>query len=129
MTPRHDPDRELERIARALHADAVAHVPGRTLLQLRSRRRSGVRAAASTPRTLAWGLGAAFAAVFAVAIGLRPEMRETGLPTSTVAVEPADALDDPVALDALQDPFVAFDEDPELYLWLASADAQPLAME
>jgi hypothetical protein len=23
----------------------------------------------------------------------------------------------------------AFDEDPDLYLWLASADAQPLAME
>ena len=36
------------------------------------------------------------------------------------------------ALDPLPpagDAYAVLDEDPDLYLWLASADAQPLAME
>jgi hypothetical protein len=120
----------LDRRARALHAEAVAHVPGPTLLQLQARR-AGVRRAAGRPgRAFAWAAGAAFAAVFAIAVGLRADLPGTDpAPDALATAESATPPATQAAPDAMQDAFAALDEDPDLYLWLASVDAQPLAME
>lgn len=129
MTIDLDAGERIDRRARALHAEALAQVPGRTLLQLQGRRTRAGQAVAR-PRTLAWGLGAAFAAMFAIAVGLRPGAQVTAPQTAGVAAaDPAAAAGEAGATDGLQDAFLALEEDPDFYLWLASADAQPLAME
>lgn len=118
---------ELDRIARGLHAKAIAQVPARTLYELRVRRASAGRAnAPAWPRLPAWSLAtAAGVAVFALAVGLREDAGQPAAP------EPAPmALAEDAAMEvAYGDALAAFDEDPELFLWLASVDAQPLAME
>jgi hypothetical protein len=68
-----------------------------------------------------WPLGAAFAAaaVIALAVGLRlhPEALPQAAPEATVAVSGAD------------DATVLLDRNPDFYAWLASPDAEQLAME
>lgn len=130
MTPDNDlraaADTHVDRVARALHADAVAHVPARTLRQLRAPRAAA--APARAVRTFGWAAAAACAAVFAVAIGLRqdPVAPTAGRPATIVAT---DARDSGSGNDAYADALASLDEDPGLYLWLASSDVQPLAME
>lgn len=118
---------ELDRIARGLHAKAVARVPARTLYELRVRRANVGRATTSAwPRLPVWSLAtAAGVAVFALAVGLREDAGQPAAP------EPAQmALAEDAAVEvAYGDALAAFEEDPELFLWLASVDAQPLAME
>ncbi|MGH8028071.1 MAG: hypothetical protein ACREO0_15240, partial [Pseudoxanthomonas sp.] len=65
----------------------------------------------------------AFSAVLAVAIGVQLLPKPASLP----AAQPiAAAIDD----DAYDDDGVsALDENPDLYVWLASSEAEPLAME
>ena len=123
-------DRHLDRVARALHAQAVEHVPARTLRQLRARHAPAVLVRPRPVRAFGWVAAAACAAVFAVAIGLRQEP----VAPAAAPVVAADAAtrggDAPVSgNDAYADALASFDEDPGLYLWLASSDAQPLAME
>jgi hypothetical protein len=125
----HDQD-ELDRVARGLHAKAVGQVPARTLYALRVRRASAGRAIAPArsrlPSVPGWSLAAAAGvAVFALAIGLRQDAGQPAAPESAPMAVVEDAAVDVAYGDAL----AAFDEDPELFLWLASVDAQPLAME
>jgi len=63
--------------------------------------------------------------VLAVGLGVQwlPHTPQATTPAVTAAVAQADSLADELVVPS------ALDEDPDLYLWLASADAQPLAME
>ncbi|QDW67261.1 hypothetical protein [Luteimonas granuli] len=115
---------------RALHARAVEQLPSRTTYQLRMRREAAARASASgAPRSGGWWLAAAATAVFALAIGLRqpgpgsaPDPAGDALPPLAVATDAAETA-------AFEDSVAALDEDPDLYLWIASQDGQFLAME
>jgi anti-sigma-K factor RskA len=122
-------DTELDDVARALHAEALAQLPSRTLAQLRTRR-SRVRPAAvrRTP-ALGWGLAATAAvAVLAVAFGLRMDPSAPDLPGDRhVAGLPGAAVEATEA--SYRQTYAALDEDPDFYLWLATTDVQPLAME
>ena len=127
MTTRQD---DFDRQARALHAQAVRQVPSRTLEQLRIRRARGMSTASAPargPRFAGWTLAAACTAVFALAIGLR----QPGL--EQAPAEPGAALLAATAAPATgadsYETFATLDEDPDLFLWLASQDALPLAME
>ena len=92
-----------------------------------ARHEAGLQASPGRGRTWRWLTATAFSAVLAVGIGLQWLPRTPAVPASTpvAAAIPSDG-------DAIADELgVAgtFDEDPDLYLWLASAEAQPLAME
>jgi hypothetical protein len=118
--------RELDRAVRALHAEAVDHVSPRTLQQLRMRRATALPARARPARAFGWAAAAACAAIFAIAIGLRFDRGGTSTPADAQIA----AATDPSTADSDYDEALAsYDEDPDLYLWLASSDAQPLAVE
>ena len=127
---------DFDRRMRALHAEAVAQVPARTLYQLRVRAAASARgpvpapgqdrAKARTRPHAGWWLAAASAAVFALALGLRdpaplPSVDDTLPPLASVA-EAANAAE-------FEDGLAALEEDPDLYVWLASQDGLILAME
>ncbi|NCT69474.1 MAG: hypothetical protein GXC75_00860 [Xanthomonadaceae bacterium] len=128
MNPAHDDGHDVDRQARRLHQDALAQVSPQTLMRLRgARHEAGLQASPGRGRTWRWLTATAFSAVLAVGIGLQWLPRTPAVPASTpvAAAVPSDG-------DAIADELgVAgtFDEDPDLYLWLASAEAQPLAME
>lgn len=107
-----------EAAVRRLHAQAVEHVPVRTLVQLRPQRPASHTAA--KPRLFAWPL-AATCALALVAAGLF--LRHP----APIPAEPAPVV---VATDGeAGDVYAALDESPELYLWLASSDPTRLVME
>ena len=124
----HDRDARFDAAMRQLHATAVDRVSGRTRLRLQ-RFPDAKPAAAPARHHVGWRpLAASFAAVLALMVGVQlwnapePEPESAGqapLPTTSVA-DAADAGDD---IDAV------LDENPDLYLWLASNDAYALAME
>lgn len=125
-------DTQVDRIARALHAQAVAHVPARTLRQLRAPRAAAPPArAVHTTRTFGWTAAAAFAAALAIAIGLRPDAVSPtpGNASAVPTIAVTDVADGGSENDAYTDALASLDEDPGFYLWLASSDVQPLAME
>lgn len=105
---------------RQVHAQALEHVPARTLRQLRPQQASS-RDATAKPHLFAWPL-AATCAIALVAGGLflrLPSQPVPGDAASSVVVnegEPGDV-------------YAALDESPELYLWLASNDTENLVME
>lgn len=128
MNPAHDNGHDVDRQARRLHQAALAQVSPQTLMRLRgARHEAGLQASPGRGRTWRWLTATAFSAVLAVGIGLQWLPRTPAVPAST-PVAAAIPSDGDVIADELG---VAgtFDEDPDLYLWLASAEAQPLAME
>lgn len=126
MTGEIDNREHIDRIARALHAEAVEHIPPHTLARLRPRAARGP-APRGWPVPVGWSLATACAAVFVLAIGVRglvaPDAGEAD-PAPAVAAAPAA----PAAADPFEDPLIALEEDPDLFVWLAS-DARALAME
>jgi anti-sigma-K factor RskA len=129
MNPVHDDGSGFDHQARRLHQAALAQVSPQTLMRLRAaRHEAGQQAPArSRARTWRWLTATAFSAVLAVGLGVQwlPRTPETPAYPATPSVAQADS-------DLSTDEFgasSALDEDPDLYLWLASADAQPLAME
>ena len=126
MNGESDTNDRIDRIARAIHAEAVDRVPSHTLARLRP------RSAAAAPRrwhaapVLGWSLATACAAVFVFAVGMHtltaPDEGLEDRPPPALAAAPAPAF------DPYDDPLIAFEEDPDLFVWLAS-DARPLAME
>ena len=127
MNDMHD---DFDRRIRALHAQAVEQLPARTLYELRVRRANAASAATparSSGRAGGWWLAAGLAAVFALAVGLRQPGLD-GVPASdpVPSLAMASAAADAAAWD---DGLAALDEDPDLYLWLASQDSLILAME
>jgi len=114
-------DDRFDAIARDVHARSLDALSPRTRAQLRLRSRAAL-APMRTPRmrTLAWPIATA-CAIAALAIGW--QLRGPGpanVPPSTLMVATT-AEDDSATL--------VLDENPELYEWLASSDADTLAME
>lgn len=112
--------------ARGLHRASLAQMSPQTLMRLRSARHEAQRAASEGARPWRWLTATAFSAVLAVGIGLQFLPRTSTAPTPGTAT-PVAVTDGEAALDEAS--AGTLDEDPDLYLWLASADAQPLAME
>ncbi len=129
MNPAHDDGHGIDQQARRLHQAALAQVSPQTLMRLRAARHQAGSQAPTAGRAHAWRwlTATAFSAVLAVGLGLQWLPRAPELPASTTVAVASPSEGDTIA-DELG---VAgtFDEDPDLYLWLASADAQPLAME
>ena len=119
---------EFDRRMRALHARAVEQVPSRTLYALQVRRANAGAVPGRSPAGRGgWWLAGGLAAVFALGIGLRQPGLE-GAPAAD-ATPPLAAAGTAVDTAAWDDGLAALDEDPELYLWLASQDSLILAME
>ncbi|MEP6908701.1 MAG: hypothetical protein ABI858_12090 [Pseudoxanthomonas sp.] len=111
-----------DRDMRQLHAAAVAHVSPLTLSRLRAARHSA-QTAPSRGHAWRWMAATAFSAVLAVALGVQ-FMPGTGTRPGappTVAAAGKDAGDN--------DTLASLDESPDLYMWLASSEAELLAME
>jgi len=127
MNPAHDIDQH----ARRLHQASLAQVSPQTLMRLR-RARHDAQQHATTPADARhrgrWLMATAFSAVLAVGVGLQWLPHTPGATPSTTTITSASQAEGDIATDELG-VASAFDEDPDLYLWLASADAQPLAME
>lgn len=115
-----DDKETFDRDMRKLHSAAVNHVSPQTLARLRAAR----HAAQTAPRpghAWRWIAASAFSAVLAVAIGMQFLPQSAPVPTAQ-----------PMASNASGDynsSVPTLDENPDLYLWLASAEAEPLAME
>ena len=113
-------DAAFDAAVRSAHVASLDHVSPRVRAQLVQRRRAalaGDARGASHPLRAAWPIAAA-AAIGALAIGL--SVRAPAPEPATVAVTaPTDAA---TTYDTL-------DENPDLYVWLASDDAATLAME
>ena len=110
-----------DQVIRQHHANAVERISPRARAQLAQRRNAALRGDVQ-PRP-AFGLrhaGFAFAAVFAVAVGidLMPST-ETPTPAPTPQVAATTSATSNTILD----------EDPDFYAWLASTEVQQLAME
>ena len=114
-------DDRFDAIARDVHARSLDALSPRTRAQLQLRRRGALAPARSARiRTLAWPVAAA-CAIAALAIGWQLRSpASTDAPPGTPMV--AASTDDDSAT-------LVLDENPELYEWLASSDADTLAME
>jgi hypothetical protein len=120
----------LDQQARQWHAAALKELSPATLARLRAARhaaQTGTDRAGSLHGQGRWLAATAFTALLAVAIGVRVLPWDDRPAPAVAPAAPAIA-----AGDAGSNEFStasALDEDPDLYLWLASADAPPLAME
>jgi hypothetical protein len=114
-------DLEFDRRARALHSGALAAISPRVRAQLHNRRRAMATRPSRAPHHWSW----AAAAVLALALAFGAPWRSMHEPASDtrVAQVPATAAPAPATLDQ------TLDQDPDFYLWLASADAVALASE
>ena len=132
MTPReHDMntnDDRFDHAMRDLHAQAVSQVSSATRARLRVARHAAARpSGAREPRRWLgtnagnWVLGSGLAAVFAVAIGLQLRPAQTPAPAKGAPPAIASATSSPPSFDA-DTAVAALDENPDLYLWLASND-------
>lgn len=109
-----------DRDMRQLHATAVTHISPQTLARLRAARH-GAQVAPQRGHAWRWISASAFSAVLAVAIGVQFLPRSVPVPiTETTLAATGNDYSDNVAV---------LDENPDLYLWLASSEADPLAME
>ena len=133
MTTPRDPgtDDRFDASIRAAHADALDHLSPRTRAQLQQRRRAALAGtparAPANPFRFVLPLAAAFA-IGAVAIGvgmrLQPESTDAAAPPRVASVPPA-----PATTTTDDTAYATLEENPDLYLWLASEDAATLAME
>lgn len=118
-----DKNNDFDRDMQQLHATAVDNISPQTLARLRAARHGlGKEAVSQRGHTWRWMTATAFSAVLAVAIGLQ------FLPTSQ-PVAPASPTVATVVADEYNTGVTALDENPDLYVWLASSEAEPLAME
>lgn len=123
LHPAADDDQRFDQAMRALHARAVEQVTPQTRARLRAIRNEAAAAPVRRAGVLGWALASGGVAAFALVLGLQFVGGNGGAPAApeTVAsVAPADAGYDPDTAVA------ALDENPDLYLWLASnGDALP----
>ena len=108
---------------RQRHAAAVAHISTHTQVQLRNRLAASTSASRHVVRhRMAWAAATACAALFALVVGLEMRPQPTPAPSpATVAVDDSQGEANPA--------YASLDENPDLYLWLASNDAVALASE
>jgi anti-sigma-K factor RskA len=115
-------DTEFDHGMRQLHATAVSQLSPQTLARLRAAR----HAAQTAPRrghAWRWVTATAFSAVLAVALGVQFLPRWDTVPAAQPMVATVDND------DGYGDSLAVLDESPDLYMWLASSEAEPLAME
>ncbi|BDU15699.1 hypothetical protein [Lysobacter auxotrophicus] len=115
-------DERFDNAMRELHAQAVSQVSSATRARLRVARHAAARPTAEREprRGFHWVLGSGLAAVFAIAIGLQLRPAQTPTPSaSTPMVASAPTGASPFDADTA---IAALDENPDLYLWLASND-------
>lgn len=118
-------DSKFDNALRQRHAEAIVHLSARTQAQLRNRLMVAVEPRPPV-RRVAWSAATVAAALFALAIGL--QLRPHPTPTSSQSVAVATATtNDPSAYG--NTPYDALDENPDLYLWLASNEAIAFASE
>ena len=109
---------------RGQHAIAVERISPRVRAQLAQRRNAALRGEHSTVAAHGHGFryaAAAFAAVFALAIGIQLGPVHTNSGTPAVATTAATSQD--------RTGTTMLDEDPSFYAWLDSSDVRQLAME
>lgn len=126
MNPGNDPmndsrndDARFDQAMRALHAQSLASVSSGTRARLRvARHAAAAPAGVREPRRgFGWVLASGCAALFALVIGLQLRPTPTPVaPTAQPAIAAAPALYDADSAMAV------LDENPDLYLWLASND-------
>ena len=122
-TPDSGHDR-LDQAARGAHADALAHVSAATMAQLHRRRHAALHVPG---RRWRWRMpAAAFASLLVVAAGLGIGLRMSG-DTPPVADTPVLAATGPDA--GIENVLDALDQTPDFYVWLASGEADLIAME
>ncbi|KAF1699876.1 hypothetical protein [Pseudoxanthomonas suwonensis] len=111
----------LDRRARQLHAEALAHVSPEVRARLRRARQEAASARDARPwwRLPSWLAGGAVAAALVVAVTLHQPPAPVQPDSATTAFAAA----------AFEDPAYPLQEDPGFYLWLASADVTALALE
>ncbi|WP_242113053.1 hypothetical protein [Luteimonas aquatica] len=111
---------------RRRYLEAADRLSASTQAQLHQRRRGALsaRPAASPLRRYGLAGATACAALFAAVLGLQWQRAERATPI--VEAPPAAAV---AAADGDADGDGVFDQNPDFYLWLASQDAQTLAME
>ena len=115
-------DKDFDRYARQLHATALSSISPQTLAKLRSARHAAAKPAPAR-HGWRWLTATACSALLAVAIGVQ------FLPRATApAVSPQPALVN-AAADSDASYTAPLDENPDMYVWLASADAPLLAQE
>ena len=114
-----DGDARFDRALRQHHAEAVERLSPRVRAQLAQRRNAALRGERVAPAHGMRYAAAGFAAICALAIGLQFGMMPApGNPSAAIASATTSSTDTTM-----------LDEDPEFYAWLASADAQQIAME
>jgi hypothetical protein len=111
----HDPGRDFDAQARQLHDVALGHLGPATLARLRAARHQAttVHSHGKVRHRSAWWLATACSAVLAVGLGVHLNTPVPS-PVSTSTVASADGEE-------------VFEQNPDLYVWLASDGA--LAME
>ena len=106
---------------RALHQDALAHVSPRVRWKLRPA--TGGAKSSRAGRVGAWRMGTALAgvaaAMFALALGISPWK----------PVDDANPATNTVVASSPDDGATVLEQDPDFYAWLASDDADLLALE
>jgi anti-sigma-K factor RskA len=118
-----DKNDNFDRDMQQLHATAVENISPQTLARLRASRHGlGKEAAPRRGHSWRWMAATTFSAVLAVAIGM--QFLPTSQPVVTASPEIAT-----VAVDDYGEGVTVLDESPDLYVWLASSEAEPLAME
>ena len=115
-------DNAFDRDMRQLHAAAVSQVSPQTLARLRAARYAA-QTAPKRGHAWRWVTATAFSAVLAVALGVQFLPRSGTVPASQPMVATVDNDDE------YGDSVATLDESPDLYMWLASSEAEPLAME
>ena len=115
-------DHDFDTRARAMHGAALRQLSPQTLAQLRSARAQPQTEIA--PRRWPWLAATAFSALLAVGLGVQ-FLPGTQAPTTDPAQLAVQTLPATEATGSV----TLLDENPDLYLWLASSEAQPLAME
>lgn len=133
MNPGNDPvnhdsrDERFDHAMRALHAQSLEQVSPATRARLRVARHAAAHpSGARAPRRgFGWVLASGTAAVFALAIGL--QLRPTQAPD--VAPAPAVATIATSAGTDVDTTIATLDENPDLYLWLASNDDAIAALD
>lgn len=117
-------DDRFDRAVRRAHRHALDSVPAGTLSRLRPRP-AATPSARRPARLPGWALASACAAVFAAVLGAQALY----FPSPSPDAPPRVATAQDAVVPTLDDPLVALEEDPDMFLWLASVEAQPLAME
>ena len=112
-----------DRDMRQLHGTAVANMSPQTLARLRAARHAARTTAPRRGHAWRWIAASAFSAVLAVAIGMQFLPRSPPVPAVQPMVATTNMGND------YSDSVATLDENPDLYLWLASSEAEPLAME